>query len=140
QRQQLPMVAVPPPVDRHVHHCEWPRSAMLHRAVRAAWLRELHARRRDAADLAGNLAGPGISSIPARAQVRQAACDMRELRITLEPIASTKKREFHEAGFAIRRRSLPASPALDSRSPVSERVAVVIPTLNEAESISAVIS
>ena len=35
---------------------------------------------------------------------------------------------------------MPASPALDSRSPVSERVAVVIPTLNEAESIAAVIS
>jgi glycosyltransferase involved in cell wall biosynthesis len=33
---------------------------------------------------------------------------------------------------------LPASPALDPRSP--ERVAVVIPTLNEAESIAAVIS
>jgi glycosyltransferase involved in cell wall biosynthesis len=35
---------------------------------------------------------------------------------------------------------LPASPALDSRSPAGERVAVVIPTLNEAESIAAVIS
>ena len=35
---------------------------------------------------------------------------------------------------------MPASPALDPRSPVSERVAVVIPTLNEAESIAAVIS
>ena len=35
---------------------------------------------------------------------------------------------------------MPASPALDSRSPVSERVAVVIPTLNEAESIAAVIA
>jgi glycosyltransferase involved in cell wall biosynthesis len=35
---------------------------------------------------------------------------------------------------------LPASPALHARSPSSERVAVVIPTLNEAESIAAVIS
>ncbi len=33
-----------------------------------------------------------------------------------------------------------ASPALDARSPVGERVAVVIPTLNEAESIGAVIA
>ena len=35
---------------------------------------------------------------------------------------------------------MPASPALDAKSPVSERVAVVIPTLNEAESIGAVIA
>ena len=35
---------------------------------------------------------------------------------------------------------MPASPALDARSPVSESVAVVIPTLNEAESIGAVIA
>jgi len=35
---------------------------------------------------------------------------------------------------------LPASPALDAKSPASERVAVVIPTLNEAESIAAVIA
>jgi glycosyltransferase involved in cell wall biosynthesis len=34
---------------------------------------------------------------------------------------------------------LPASPALDAKSPVGERVAVVIPTLNEVESIGAVI-
>lgn len=35
---------------------------------------------------------------------------------------------------------MPASPALDPRPPLSERVAVVIPTLNEAESIGAVIA
>ena len=35
---------------------------------------------------------------------------------------------------------MPASPALDPSSPASERVAVVIPTLNEAESIGAVIA
>ena len=100
QRRRLPMVAVPPPVDRHVHHCEWPRLAMLHRAVLAAWLRELHARRRDAADLAGNLARPGVSSIPARAQVRQAACDVRELRIALEPITRPQKtRKFRKLGL-----------------------------------------
>ena len=40
----------------------------------------------------------------------------------------------------VRRRSLTASPALDAKSPVSERVAVVIPTFNEAESIAAVIA
>ena len=35
---------------------------------------------------------------------------------------------------------MPASPAFDPTSPVSERVAVVIPTLNEAESIATVIA
>ena len=35
---------------------------------------------------------------------------------------------------------MPASPALDAKSPVSESVVVVIPTLNEAESIGAVIA
>jgi glycosyltransferase involved in cell wall biosynthesis len=40
----------------------------------------------------------------------------------------------------VRRSSLTASPALDARSPVGERVAVVIPTLNEAESIGKVIA
>ena len=35
---------------------------------------------------------------------------------------------------------MPASPALDAKSSVSERVAVVIPTLNEAVSIGAVIA
>ncbi len=35
---------------------------------------------------------------------------------------------------------MPASPALAPKSPVGERVAVVIPTLNEAESIGAVIA
>ncbi len=69
QRPRLSMVAVPPPVDRYVYHCEWPRFAVLHRAVFAARLRELHARRCHPADPPGNLARPGISSIPARVTV-----------------------------------------------------------------------
>jgi hypothetical protein len=60
------MVAVPPPVDRHVHHRELARFALLHRAVLAARLRELHARRCDPTEFAGNLARPSVSNIPAR--------------------------------------------------------------------------
>ena len=64
QRQWLAVVAVPPAVDRHVHHRQRPRVALLHRAVLAARLRELHARRRHPADLAGNLDRPGLSRFP----------------------------------------------------------------------------
>jgi glycosyltransferase involved in cell wall biosynthesis len=51
-----------------------------------------------------------------------------------------KNRVCQSLSLQVRRRSLTASPALDLKSPVSERVAVVIPTLNEADSIGAVIT
>ena len=41
-----PWGALPAPLDRHVFHRQWPGSAVLHRALLAARLRELHARRR----------------------------------------------------------------------------------------------
>ena len=55
QRQRLAVVAVPPAVDGDVLHRQRPRAAVLHRAVLAARLRELHARRRHPAELARNL-------------------------------------------------------------------------------------
>ena len=48
--RRLALVDVPPAVDGHVFHRQWPRAALLHRAVLAARLRELHARRCHAAD------------------------------------------------------------------------------------------
>ena len=51
-RQRFAVVNVPPALDGHVHHRQRPRSALLHRAVFAARLRELYARRRHATDFA----------------------------------------------------------------------------------------
>ena len=54
---------------------------------------------------------------------------------------ANKKSPIPQAfGIAGKERSLPAPAALGPQSSVSERVAVVIPTLNEAESIGAVIA
>ena len=69
-RRWLPLVAMPPAMDGHVHHGEWPRITVLHRAVFPARLRELYTRRRHPAELAGNLAWSGISIIPARASLQ----------------------------------------------------------------------
>ena len=61
--------------------------------------------------LARNLDRPGLRRFPQGAQIEHAAGGLRQLRIALEPVA------------------MPPQPA---------RVAVVIPTFNEAESIAAV--
>ena len=82
----------------------------------------------------GKSGGPGVSSIPSRAQSRS-----RQRHAPIADCAGAcsrpKNSRILKLGLQLRRRSLPASPALDPRSPASERVAVVIPTLNEAESI-----
>ena len=113
QRQWLAMVAVPPAVDRHVLHRQRPRAALLHRAVLAARLRELHARRRHPTELARNLDRRSLPRFPQGAAVGQAAGRLRRLRLALESVAMPR-----EAGG----------------------VAVVIPTLNESESIAAVVA
>ena len=48
KRRREPVVALPPAVDRDVLHRQRPRAALLHRAVLAEGLRELHAGRRHA--------------------------------------------------------------------------------------------
>ena len=84
-------------VDGNVFHRQWPRAAVLHRAVLAARLRELHARRRHPADLARDLDRAGLSRIPQGAQIRPAAGRLRRLRLAVEfvkPVyASAKHRD-----------------------------------------------
>ena len=67
------MVAVPAAVDGDVFHRQWPRAAVLHRAVLPARLRKLHAGRRHPADAAGDLERRRPTVLPRRAVVRQAA-------------------------------------------------------------------
>ena len=87
-RQRLAVVAVPQAVDRDVHHRQRPRAAVLHRAVFATRLRELHARRRDAADAARNLERTGLPRFPSGAHVGTTAGRVRKLRLALEFVGS----------------------------------------------------
>src|SRR5277367_1877536 len=107
------MVAMPAAVDGDVFHRQWPRAAVLHRAVFAARLRELHARRRHPAKSARNLDRPGLHKFPQGAQIQHAGGGLRRLRLALEPLAMSEQ---------------------------AAAVAVVIPTFNEAESIAAVVT
>src|SRR5580692_2318776 len=109
------MVAVPAAVDGDVLHRQRSRAAVLHRAVLAARLRELHARRRHPADAARDLDRPGLQRFPQGAAVEHAAGRLRQLRAAMEPLATPD-----------------AAPA--------GGVVVVIPTFNEAESIAAVVT
>src|SRR5262245_12028161 len=59
---------------------------MLHCAVFAAWLRELHIGRRDAGNLAGYLERHRLSGIPQGFTLRQAVRCLRQLRPALEPV------------------------------------------------------
>src|ERR1700683_4638577 len=111
------MVAVPAAVDGDVFHRQWPRAAVLHRAVLAARLRELHARRRHPADAARDLDRLGLWRFPQGAIVEHAAGRLRQLRIAMESLAMLD--------------GAPARPG---------GVVVVIPPFNEAESIAAVVA
>src|SRR5580698_6050902 len=109
------MVAVPAALDGDVFHRQRSRAAVLHRAVLAARLRELHARRRHPADAARDLDRPGLRRFPQGTIVEHAAGRLRQLRIAVESLAMPD-----------------AAPA--------GGVVVVIPTFNEAESIAAVVA
>ena len=109
------VVALPPALDRDVFHRQRPRAALLHRAVLAARLRELHARRRHAGEPARDLERPALPVLPRRASVGRAAAGLRELRPALEPV---------RCDFA-------GAEAI---------VSVVIPCLNEEEPIAGVVA
>src|ERR1700684_1900821 len=109
------MVAVPAAVDGDVFHRQWPRAAVLHRAVLAARLRELHAGRRHPANPARDLDRPGLQRFPQGAVVEHAAGRLRQLRIAMESLAMPD--------------GVPAGG-----------VVVVIPTFHEAESTAAVVA
>ena len=113
--QPVAVVAVPPAVDGHVLHRQRPGAALLHRAVLAARLRELHAGRRDPADPPADLERPGLSGLPRSAADRSPAAGLRRLRDEVEPVTSAA--------------AAAASP------PVRPRVALIVPTLNEEEAI-----
>jgi hypothetical protein len=67
ERRRHTVVDVPAAVDGDVFHRQWPRAAVLHRAVLAARLRKLHARRRHPGVAAQNLERPGLQVVPRRA-------------------------------------------------------------------------
>src|SRR5262249_15933179 len=83
---RLAVVDVSPSLDGHVHHRQWTRLALLHRALLPARLRELYAWQRYPADVARNLERRGLSQFPRRSDVRQTADRMPELRFALEPV------------------------------------------------------
>src|SRR5262249_53318731 len=102
-------------MDRDVLHRQWPRAALLHRAVLAARLRELPAGRCQAGGAARNLERPALPGLPRRPDVGAAAAGLRQLRPALEPVMQLPGTH------------LPGTPAI---------VAVVIPCLNEEEPIA----
>ena len=66
RRRRLAVVAVPAALDGDVFHRQRPRAALLHRAVLAARLRELHAGRRHPAVAARDLGRAGLPHRSAR--------------------------------------------------------------------------
>ena len=82
------VVAVPAAVDADVLHRARPGDPLLHRAVLAARLRELHPRRRDAADAARDLERRRATrTFRGGAGQRPPADVLRELRAALEPLS-----------------------------------------------------
>src|SRR5580700_10892978 len=108
---------MPTTLDRHVCHRERPRAALLHRPLLAARLRELHARRCHAADVARNLERRALSLVPRCASLRHAAASLRRLRAALESVTM-----------------LARAPSRMSAAAAAQ-VAVAIPALNEEQSI-----
>ncbi len=89
RHRRLALVPVPPALERHVRHRQRPGAAVLHRAVLAARLRELHPRRRHAGHPAGDLERPGLCGFPGGPAVRHAAAGLRQLRAALEPVTAS---------------------------------------------------
>ena len=73
QRRRFAVVALPAAVVVDVFHGQWPRLAVLYRAVFAAWLRQLYAWPCGAAVLAGHLERARVSGISCGTAFRQAA-------------------------------------------------------------------
>src|SRR4029079_8447122 len=120
------MVDVPAAVDGHVLHRQWPRAALLHRAVLAARIRELHPRGCHPAVPARDLERPGVPVVSRGVVVRQAARGVCELRTALEPLTvGTPPQPTDGASARVR--------------DAARAVLLVIPTLDEAASIGAVV-
>ena len=105
RRQSL--VAVPAAVDGHVLHRQRARAALLHRAVLAARLRELHAGRRHPGDPARDLERAALPVLPRRPAVGSTAAGVRQLRHALEPVIQCS--------------SQASAPSCPSSSPASTR-------------------
>ena len=119
------MVALPATVVFDVFHCQWPGLAVLYRAVFATWLRQLHARPCWAPILAGNLERARLSGLSCGAAFGQAAQELRQLRLALEPV--------NEVTVVSAVKAEPSA----KRSAV---VSAVIPCLNEETTIAGVVT
>ena len=128
QARPIAMVAVPAPVERDVFHRQRPGAALLHRAVLAARLRELHAGRCHAAVVARHLERRCLPFVPRGAAFRPAGAGLRQLRPALEPVTGMRI----DAGGA-----RPAGDVMpEAQAPA---IAVIIPTLDEEDAIGAVV-
>src|SRR4029450_2051275 len=99
-------------------------AALLHRAVLAAWLRKLHPGRRHAANATRDLERRGLQFVSRSASIRQAARHLCKLRPALEPMNMGAAPESGHGGV---------------REAAAGRVVVVIPTLDEEQSIADVV-
>src|SRR5262249_35415994 len=106
-----PLVPVPAALDADVLHRSRPCAPVLHSAVFDARLRQLHPRRCDPGEPARDLERAPLSGLPQRFAERPACAGFRRLRSGLEPLTMGRK-----------------------------RIALVIPTLNEAEAIGGVLA
>jgi hypothetical protein len=97
---------------------------VLHRAVFAAWLQQLHVGRRDAANLAGNLERVRVSRISESSAFRPAAHGLRQLRTALESVNNVA----HESNAP---RAAAHRPAV---------ISAIIPCLNEETPIAKVVT
>jgi MoaA/NifB/PqqE/SkfB family radical SAM enzyme len=80
------------PLDGHVRDGKRPRAPMLHRALFAARLRELHAGRRDAGNSRGDLERGALPCLSRGAAIQSAARDLPQLRLALESLNHAGRR------------------------------------------------
>ncbi len=111
QGRRQSLVAVPTSLGGHVFHRQRTGAAVLHRALLAERLRELHAGRCHAAVPARDLERPRLPGFPHGPAVGRPAQVVRELRPALEPLASCPARP----GRSTVRRSPSSSPASTRR-------------------------
>jgi Glycosyl transferase family 2 len=105
-------------VDVDVFHRQWPRAALLHCAVFDARLRQLHPRRRLAADPSRDMERSQVPGISRQADECRASARLRQLRVTLEPVSA---------------------PVLGPAPVFGPLVSVIIPALNEEQTIGEVV-
>ncbi len=87
-----PLVSVRPALDSHVCDGERPCAPLLHCALLAPRLRELHAWRRDAGYPRGDLERVALSGLPQGSAIRLPARDLPQLWPTLEPLKHVSPR------------------------------------------------